>query len=52
MDGTTLKIDQVEEDILSYDVSDDALEAAACNGSDKPAALTVAMCSGFDSCPA
>jgi hypothetical protein len=41
-----------EEEILSFDVSDEALEAAAGTVKDKAGAFTLAFCSGLDSCPA
>ena len=50
MNDTT--IDQIEEDILSYDVSDEALEAAAGTVKDKAGSFTLAFCSGLDTCPA
>jgi len=43
--------DRIEDDILTYEVSDEALEIAACVMDGKPAAFTIAMCSGLDSCP-
>jgi len=39
-----------EEEILNYEVSDEALEAAA--GTEKAGAYTIAFCSGLDTCPA
>ena len=43
-------IEQTEEEILSFQVSDEALEAAA--GSENAGAFTLAFCSGLDTCPA
>jgi len=43
-------IDQTEEEILACDVSDEALETAASK--DKAGAITLAFCSGLDTCPA
>jgi hypothetical protein len=40
-----------EED-LSFEVSDDALEAAAGSVKEKAGAFTLAFCSGLDTCPA
>jgi hypothetical protein len=45
-------IDQTEEEILAYDVSDEALESAAGAGKEKAGAFTLAFCSGLDTCPA
>jgi hypothetical protein len=42
---------QREEEILTFDVSDEALEAAAGTLKEKAGALTVAFCSGLDTCP-
>jgi len=44
-------IDQREEEILNYQVSDEALEAAAGTMKDKAGAFTLAFCSGLDTCP-
>ena len=43
-------IDQTEEEILSHEVSDEALETAA--GKDKVGNFTLAFCSGLETCPA
>ena len=40
-----------EEDILSFEVSDEALEAAAGSVKEKAGAFTLAFCSGLDTCP-
>ena len=47
-----INIDQREEEILTFDVSDAALEAAAGTMKDKAGAFTLAFCSGLDTCPA
>jgi hypothetical protein len=49
---TDTTIDQIEEAILSYEVSDEALEAAAGTMKDKAGSFTLAFCSGLDTCPA
>jgi hypothetical protein len=46
-----LHIDQREEEILTFDVSDEALEAAAGTVKEKAGAFTLAFCSGLDTCP-
>ncbi len=50
MSDTT--IHQTEEEILGYEVSDEALEAAAGTMKDKVGSFTLAFCSGLDTCPA
>jgi hypothetical protein len=40
-----------EEDILTYEVSDQALEGAAEVWEGKAASVTLAFCSGLDTCP-
>jgi hypothetical protein len=45
-------IEQTEEDVLSFQVSDEAIEAAAGSAREVVAALTVAFCTGLDTCPA
>ncbi|HXQ83723.1 MAG TPA: hypothetical protein VN769_06615 [Xanthobacteraceae bacterium] len=50
MNDTT--IDQIEEEVLGYEVSDEALEAAAGTMKDKAGSFTLAFCSGLDTCPA
>lgn len=47
-----IHIDQREEEILSHEVSDAALEAAAGSVKEKAGAFTLSFCSGLDSCPA
>jgi hypothetical protein len=46
-----IRIDQNEEEILNYEVSDEAMETAAGASRDK-AVATAAFCSGLDTCPA
>jgi hypothetical protein len=41
----------IEENILDYDVSDQALEAAAGMSEGKAASFTLAFCTGLDTCP-
>jgi len=47
-----VKIDQTEEEILSHEVSDEALEIAAETGKDKAGNFTISFCSGIATCPA
>jgi hypothetical protein len=44
-------IDKSEEEIFAFEVSDEALEQAA-GTNDKVANVTIAFCSGLDTCPA
>lgn len=49
MNVATNGLDQVEDETLTYQLSDETLERA---GTDVGrAAMTVAMCSGLSSCP-
>jgi len=44
-------IHQTEEEILTYDVSDEALETAAGTGKEKAANYTGMWCSDLATCP-
>ena len=48
---TTIGLDQIDEEILSYEVSDEALETAA-GGKEKAGNYTLGFCSGVSVCPA
>jgi hypothetical protein len=48
----TYTIEQTEEEILTFQVSDEALEAAAATVKENAGAFTLAFCSGLDTCPA
>jgi hypothetical protein len=41
----------VENDILNYEVSDEAVEAAAALFEGQAKNATISFCSGLDSCP-
>jgi len=45
------KINQVEEEILTYEVADEAVEAAAGMLREKAGSFTMGFCSGLDTCP-
>ena len=47
----TTRLDQIHEEILSYEVSDEALETAA-GGKEKAGNYTLGFCSGVSVCPA
>jgi len=49
MSETTIGLDQIDEEILTYDVSDETLETAA--GSEKSANYTLGGCTGLSVCP-
>jgi hypothetical protein len=44
-------IDQIEEEILAYDVSDEALETAAGVEKQKAGNYTLGFCTGLSACP-
>ena len=48
----TCNIEQTEEDVLSFQVSDEAIEAAAGSAKEIAAVFTVSFCTGLDTCPA
>jgi hypothetical protein len=48
----TTRLEQTEEQILTYEVSDEALEIAAETGKDKGGNFTISFCSGLSTCPA
>jgi hypothetical protein len=45
------RIEQTDETMLTYEVSDEAIENAAGSVKEKAAAFTLAFCSGVDTCP-
>ena len=48
----TTRLDQIDEEILGYEVSDEALETAAGTGNEKAGNYTLGFCSGLSVCPA
>ncbi len=52
MTDRTIGCEQNDADILAYEISDASLEAAAATGKDKAGSITLAFCSGLDTCPA
>jgi len=52
MNETTIGLEQTEPEILTFEVSDEALEAAAGTVREKAANYTLAACSGLSVCPA
>ena len=51
MNDTTIGLDQTEEEILTYEVSDEALETAAGTGKEKAGNYTLGFCTGLSACP-
>lgn len=51
MSDTTIGLDQTDEDILTYEVSDEALETAAGTGSEKAENYTLNYCTALHLCP-
>jgi hypothetical protein len=49
--NTTIELDQTEEEILTYEVSDEALETAAGTGKEKAGNYTLGACTGLSVCP-
>jgi hypothetical protein len=49
MTDATNSLDQTEEEILNYEVSDESLETAAVGGN--KAAYTMGFCTGLSACP-
>ncbi len=49
---TDRTIVQNDADIFAEQVSDEALEAAATASKEKAGSITLAFCSGLDTCPA
>jgi hypothetical protein len=48
MNHTTMGLDKIEEELLTYEVSDEALETAAGAGK---ANFTLGACTGLSVCP-
>ena len=49
-DTATIRIDRLEEEILTYEISDEALESAATTASKQSASNTL-VCTFFHYCP-
>jgi hypothetical protein len=52
MSEATTGLDQFDQEILSYEVSDESLESAASTGNERMGNYTLGSCTGFYSCPA
>ena len=51
MSDTIIGLDQTEEEMLAYEVSDEALETAAGMGSEKAGNYTLWYCTALNLCP-
>lgn len=51
MRETTHGLDPHDNELLNYDVPDEALEIATGSGPETIRAMTVAMCTGLEACP-
>src|SRR5450759_2198620 len=51
MSDTTIGLDQTEEEMLAYEVSDETLETAAGTGSEKARNYTLLYCTALSLCP-
>lgn len=51
MNDNTIGFDQTEAEFPTADVSDEALESAGGAAKEKAGSLTLAFCSGLDTCP-
>jgi len=51
MNDSTINFGDVADDVLNYEVADEAVEAAAALFEGHAKNSTVAFCSGLDTCP-
>jgi hypothetical protein len=51
MSASIINASDVENDILNYEVADEAVEAAAALLEGQAKNATIAFCSGLDTCP-
>jgi hypothetical protein len=51
MSGGITNFADVENDILNYEVADEAVEAAAALSEGQAKSVTISFCSGLDTCP-
>lgn len=52
MTESTMELEQAEQEILAFEVSDEALETAAGTGKEKAGHYTLGFCTGLSECPA
>jgi hypothetical protein len=51
MNDMTIGLEQTEEEMLTYEVSDEALESATGTGNEKAGNYTLYFCTALDLCP-
>jgi hypothetical protein len=51
MTDTTIGLERIDDEILTYEVSDEALETAAGTGKEKAGHYTLGYCTGLSACP-
>lgn len=51
MNDMSIGLEQNEEEILAYEVSDEALETAGGAGREKAGNYTLGFCTGLSACP-
>jgi len=51
MKDMTIGLDQTEEEMLTHELCDEALESAAGTGSEKAGKYTLFYCTALDLCP-
>jgi len=51
MNEANVGFDVNDEQLPTFEISDEALEAAACAGAENARAFTIAMCTGQAECP-
>jgi hypothetical protein len=51
MSDMTIGLEQTEEEMLTYEISDDALESTTGTGNEKAGNYTLYFCTALDLCP-
>jgi hypothetical protein len=51
MSESVIELTNVEDDILNYELADEAVEAAAAILEGQAKNVTISFCSGLDTCP-
>jgi hypothetical protein len=52
MKGTSLECELIDEECLTFDVADEAIEVAVYGRAGGGVSLTLSFCSSLDTCPA
>lgn len=50
MNGTTFSLDQVDDEVLNYEISDEALETAAGTEKEEAGSYTICFCTYSHMC--